>query len=353
MIERATPVQLFSMLGLRSQDVAIDLGTVNTLVYVAGRGIVIDEPSAVALELRDGVARVFAVGADAKLMMGKTPENISTIRPLRDGVIADLDVAEQMIKHFIDKVHGGASRRQRRPRMVISVPTGSTQVERRAIRQAALSAGASEVRLIEEALAAALGAGLPITGPTGSMVVDIGGGTTEVAVLSLSGLAYSSSVRVGGDKLDDAIISHIRRRHNLLVGEATAERIKIALGAASRPHEPERRLRVKGRDLVDGIPKEISIGEAEIADALADLVGQIVEAVLRTLSEVKPELAADVVDQGIVLTGGGALLSRLDEVLSIATGLPVVVADAPLLCVALGAGLALENTSLREALSEG
>ncbi|VXD02258.1 cell wall structural complex MreBCD, actin-like component MreB [Sphingomonas sp. 8AM] len=353
MIERATPVQFFSMLGLRSHDVAIDLGTVNTLVYVAGRGIVIDEPSAVALEVREGVPRVFAVGADAKLMMGKTPENIRTIRPLRDGVIADLDVAEQMIKHFIDKVHGGASRMQRRPRMVISVPTGSTQVERRAIRQAALSAGASEVRLIEEALAAALGAGLPITAPTGSMVVDIGGGTTEVAVLSLSGLAYSSSVRVGGDKLDDAIISYIRRRHNLLVGEATAERIKIALGAASRPHGPERRLRVKGRDLVDGIPKEISIGEAEIADALADLVGQIVEAVLRTLSEVKPELAADVVDQGIVLTGGGALLSRLDEVLSTATGLPVMVADAPLLCVALGAGLALENASLREALSEG
>jgi rod shape-determining protein MreB len=351
---RAGPVRLSSILGLRSHDIAIDLGTVNTLVHVAGRGIVIDEPSVVAVEERDGVTRVLAVGADAKLMMGKTPEHIRTIRPLRDGVIADLDVAEQMIKHFIDKVHGGRSRFQRRPRMVISIPTGATQVERRAIRQAALSAGASEVRLIEEALAAALGAGLPITAPTGSMVVDIGGGTTEVAVLSLSGLAYSSSVRVGGDKLDDAITSHVRRRHNLMIGEATAERIKLTIGSASRPfEEADRQMRVKGRDLVNGVPKEISITEAEIADALADLVGQIVEAVLRTLSHIKPELAADVVEQGIVMTGGGALLARLDEVLSAATGLPVTIADSPLLCVAVGAGEALEDPQLRDALSQG
>lgn len=348
------PVRLPSILGLRSHDLAVDLGTVNTLVHVAGRGIVIDEPSVVAVEERDGVTRVLAVGSDAKLMMGKTPEHIRTIRPLRDGVIADLDVAEQMIKHFIDKVHGGRGRLQRRPGMVISIPTGSTQVERRAIRQAALSAGASEVRLIEEALAAALGAGLPITAPTGSMVVDIGGGTTEVAVLSLSGLAYSSSVRVGGDKLDDAIASHVRRRHNLMIGEATAERIKLTIGSASRPgNEADRPMRVKGRDLVNGIPKEITITEGEIADALADLVGQIVEAVLRTLGHIKPELAADVVEQGIVMTGGGAMLTRLDEVLSAATGLPVVVADSPLLCVAVGAGLALEDPRLRDALSQG
>lgn len=347
-------VRILSSLGFRSYDIAIDLGTVNTLVYVAEQVIVIDEPSVVAVEMRDGVTRVLAVGSDAKLMMGKTPEHIRTIRPLRDGVIADLDVAEQMIKHFIDKVHGGTSRFQRHPKMVISIPTGSTQVERRAIRQAALSAGAVEVRLIEEALAAALGAGLPITAPTGSMVVDIGGGTTEVAVLSLSGLAYSSSVRVGGDKLDDAISSHVRRRHNLMIGEATAERIKLAIGSASRPpHNTERHMRVKGRDLVDGIPKEIVIGKEEIADALADLVGQIVETVLKTLSYIKPELAADVVEQGIVMTGGGALLSRLDEVLSVATGLPVIIADSPLLCVAIGAGRALEDIRLREALSEG
>ncbi len=323
---------------------AIDLGTVNTLVFVAGRGIVLDEPSVVAIETRDGIPKVLAVGADAKLMMGKTPQGVETIRPLRDGVIADIDVAEQMIKHFIKKVHGDAGRLQRNPKMVICVPAGSTQVERRAIRQAATSAGAAKVLLIEESLAAAIGAGLPITAPIGFMVVDIGGGTTEVAVLSLGGLAYSNSVRVGGDKLDEAIASHIRRKHNLMIGEATAERIKQQIGAASRPTgEPEPDMRVRGRDLMNGIPKEISISQTEIADALADLVAQIVEVVMKTLEQVEPELAADIVEQGIVMTGGGALLRRLDEVLSRSTGLPVIVAEAPLMCVALGAGRALED----------
>ncbi len=340
--------------GFASQDMAIDLGTVNTLVFVAGRGIVLNEPSVVAIETRNGVPRVLAVGADAKLMMGRTPEHVETIRPLRDGVIADIDVAEQMIKHFIKKVHGGSNRFQRRPRMVICVPAGSTQVERRAIRQAASSAGAAEVHLIEESLAAAIGAGLPITQPTGFMVLDIGGGTTEVAVLSLGALAYSSSVRVGGDKFDEAIASHIRRRHNLMIGEATAERIKHELGAASRPTDGEEvHLHVRGRDLMDGIPKEIVISQSEVADALTDLVAQIIDAVMKTLEQMVPELAADIVEQGIVMTGGGSLLLRLDEVLSRATGLPVIVAEAPLMCVALGAGRALEDDAFIGVLSTG
>ena len=331
---------------------AIDLGTVNTLVFVAGRGVVLNEPSVVAVETRDGIPRVLAVGADAKLMMGKTPEHVETIRPLRDGVIADIDVAEQMIKHFIAKVHGGSGRFQQRPKMVICVPAGSTQVERRAIRQAASSAGAAQVQLIEESLAAAIGAGLPITAPIGFMVVDIGGGTTEVAVLSLGGLAYSNSVRVGGDKLDEAIASHIRRKHNLMIGEATAERIKHTIGAASRPSDGEDTyMPVRGRDLMDGIPKEISISQSEVADALADLVAQIIEVVMKTLEQMEPELSADIVEQGIVMTGGGALLRRLDEVLSRATGLPVIVAEEPLMCVALGAGRALEDDAFSGALS--
>jgi len=330
--------------GLASHDMAIDLGTVNTLVFVAGRGIVLNEPSVVAIETHDGTPKVLAVGTDAKLMMGRTPEHINTIRPLRDGVIADIDVAEQMIKHFIDKVHGGPGRFQRRPRMVICVPAGSTQVERRAIRQAAMTAGAAQVFLIEESMAAAIGAGLPVTAPIGVMVVDIGGGTTEVAVLSLGGLAYSNSVRVGGDKFDEAIAAHIRRKHNLMIGEATAERIKHEIGMACRPDDGAgTEMRVRGRDLVNGIPKEIEVSQAEIADATTDLVAQIIDAVMRALEQVGPELAADIVEQGIVITGGGGLLKRLDEVLGRATGLPVMVADAPLMCVALGAGQALED----------
>ncbi len=337
--------------GLAPQDMAIDLGTVNTLVFVAGRGLVLNEPS-VAVETRNGMPRVLAVRADAKLMMGKTPEHVETIRPLRDGVIADIDVAEQMIKHFIKKVHGGSGRFQQRPRMVICVPAGSTQVERRAIRQAASSAGASQVQLMEESLAAAIGAGLPITAPNGFMVVDIGGGTTEVAVLSLGGLAYSNSVRVGGDKLDEAIASYIRRKHNLMIGEATAERIKHEIGAASRPADGgDAFMPVRGRDLIDGIPKEISIGQFEVADALTELVAQIIEVVMKTLEQMEPELAADLVDQGIVMTVGGSLLRRLDDVLSHATGLPVIVAEAPLMCVALGAGRALEDHAFRGLLS--
>lgn len=328
---------------LASHDMAIDLGTVNTLVFVAGRGVVLNEPSVVAIETQDGTPKVLAVGKDAKLMLGRTPEHIHTVRPLRDGVIADIDVAEQMIKHFITKVHGGRGR-FRRPKMVICVPSGSTQVERRAIRQAAMSAGAAQVFLIEESMAAAIGAGLPVTAPIGLMVVDIGGGTTEVAVLSLGGLAYSNSVRVGGDKFDEAIASHIRRKHNLMIGEATAERIKHEIGMACRPDEGiGTEMRVRGRDLVNGIPKEIGVSQAEIADAMADLVAQIIDAVMRALEQVGPELAADIVEQGIVITGGGGLLQRLDEVLSRATGLPVMVAEAPLMCVALGAGRALED----------
>jgi rod shape-determining protein MreB len=323
---------------------AIDLGTVNTVVYVRDRGIVLNEPSVVALETRDGVTRVRAIGADAKLMMGKTPDNIRTIRPLRDGVIADIDVAEQMIKHFIDKAHGGPSRVPRRPNMAICVPSGSTMVERRALRQAATKAGAAKVYLIEEPMAAAIGAGLPVADPTGAMVVDIGGGTTEVAVLSLQGLAYSTSVRVGGDKLDDAIASYIRRKYSLMIGEATSERIKLTIGTAQKPENGVgETMRVKGRDLVAGVPKEIEVSEAEIAEAIAEQVGQIVQTVMMALEQTEPELAADIVDEGIVMTGGGALLRRIDQVLAKATGLPVIIAEDALICVALGAGRALED----------
>ena len=315
-----------------SNDLAIDLGTANTLVYLRGSGIVLNEPSVVAIETRNGVKRVKAIGNDAKLMMGKTPQDIETIRPLRDGVIADIDVAEQMIKHFIHKAHGGSNRIPRWPEIVICVPSRSTMVERRAIRDAASNAGASQVYLIEEPMAAAIGAGMPVTEPVGAMVVDIGGGTTEVAVLSLGGLAYSNSVRVGGDKLDEAISSYVRRNHNLLIGEATAERIKQQIGSAIRPADGVgRMLDIKGRDLVNGVPTGVRISEMEI------------DAVRSALENIQPELAADLVDQGIMLTGGGALLSGLDELLRQSTGLPVAIADSPLICVALGAGVALED----------
>lgn len=323
---------------------AIDLGTVNTLVHVRDQGIVLNEPSVVALETVGGVTRVRAIGADAKLMMGKTPDNVETIRPLRGGVIADIEVAEQMIKHFIAKAHGGPSRLPRRPEIAICVPSGSTPVERRAIRHAASNAGAAKVWFIEEPMAAAIGAGLPVTEPIGAMVVDIGGGTTEVAVLSLRGLAYSTSVRVGGDKLDEAIASSIRRKHNLMIGEVTAERIKLAIGTARMPQDGRGKvMRAKGRDLVRGVPKEIDICQAEIAEAIAEPVNQIVAAVLNALENTAPELAADIVDQGIVMTGGGALLAHIDKVLSRATGLPVTVADNALFCVATGAGRAMED----------
>jgi rod shape-determining protein MreB len=325
-----------------SRDMGIDLGTANTLVYEKGRGIVLNEPSVVAIANIKGKKQVLAVGDEAKLMVGRTPGNIQAIRPLREGVIADFEVAEEMIKHFIHKVHNRRSFVS--PQIVICVPSGSTAVEKRAIQESAESAGAGKVFLIEEPMAAAIGAGLPVTEPTGSMVVDIGGGTTEVAVLSLGGIVYARSVRVGGDTMDEAIIAYIRRNHNLLVGETTAEKIKKAIGSAMPPHSGAgRTINIKGRDLVNGIPKEIVVDEKQIAESLTEPVAAIIEAVKITLENTAPELAADIVDKGIVLTGGGALLSNLDEVLRQATGLPVSVADDPLSCVALGTGQALEQ----------
>ena len=334
---------MFSKLfGFMSNDMAIDLGTANTLVYVRGRGIVLNEPSVVAITMVNGKKQILAVGNEAKQMLGRTPGNIVAIRPLRDGVIADFEVTEAMIKHFIRKVHNRRSFVS--PRMVICVPSGSTAVEQRAIIESAVSAGAHEVSLIEEPMAAAIGAGLPVTEPSGSMVVDIGGGTTEVAVISLGGIVYAKSARVGGDKMDEAIIAYIRRVHNLLVGETTAEKIKKEIGSACPPADGEgRMMEIKGRDLMNGVPKEIIVSERQVSEALAEPVGAIVEAVKVALEHTPPELAADIVDKGIVLTGGGALLGNLDLVLRHATGLAVTIADDPLSCVALGTGHALEE----------
>ena len=330
------------LLGLMSADMAIDLGTANTLVYVRGQGIVLNEPSVVAITIISGRKQVLRVGEEAKQMLGRTPGDIMAIRPLRDGVIADFEVAEEMIKHFIRKVHNRRSFAS--PQMVICVPSGSTAVERRAIQEAAESAGARRVDLIEEPMAAAIGAGLPVTEATGSMIVDIGGGTTEVAVISLGGIVYSRSVRIGGDKMDDAIINYIRRTHNLLIGETTAERIKKEIGSACPPEEGEgRMMEIKGRDLMNGVPKELVISERQIAEALAEPVGAIIDAVKGALEHTAPELAADIVDRGIVMSGGGSLLSNLDYVLRYATGLAVTVADDPLSCVVMGSGQALEN----------
>ncbi|MEE9328781.1 MAG: rod shape-determining protein [Parvularculaceae bacterium] len=334
---------LSTLFGMLSADMAIDLGTANTLVYVKGRGIVLNEPSVVAIENRNGRKIVRAVGNEAKEMLGRTPGDIEAIRPMRDGVIADFDVAEAMIKHFIRKVHNRRSFAS--PRIIVCVPSGATAVERRAIQESALSAGARKVDLIEEPMAAALGANLPVNEAQGSMVVDIGGGTTEVAVLALSGIVYSRSVRVGGDKMDDAIISYIRREHNLLIGEASAERIKKQVGTAYIDEEAaETIIHIKGRDLMHGVPKEVRIGQSHICEALKEPVSQIIEAVKVALEATPPELAADIVDTGIMLTGGGALLQNLDKVLRDETGLPVSVADDPLSCVALGTGAALEST---------
>jgi len=335
---------------LGSQNLAIDLGTANTLVYAQDRGIVLNEPSVVAIETINGIKKVKAVGDDAKMMMGKTPDNIEAIRPLRDGVIADIEIAEEMIKHFIRKVNGKRSM-FRYPEIVICVPSGSTSVERRAIRDAASNAGASQVFLILEPMAAAIGADMPVTEPVGSMVVDIGGGTTEVAVLSLRGLAYTTSVRVGGDKMDEAIVSYVRRHHNLLIGEATAERIKKDYGCAVIPADGVgETIHIKGRDLVNGVPKEITITQANIAEALSEPIGAIVEGVRIALENTAPELAADIVDQGIVLTGGGALIKGLDDYLREETGLPVSIAEDPLSCVALGTGRAMEDPVYRGVL---
>ncbi|PWR21832.1 rod shape-determining protein [Zavarzinia compransoris] len=340
------------MLGVLSADMAIDLGTANTLVYVKGRGIVLNEPSVVAMVSNRGKKQVLAVGDEAKMMLGRTPGNIEAIRPLRDGVIADFEVAEEMIKHFIRKVHNRRSFAS--PQIVVCVPSGSTAVERRAIQESAESAGARKVYLIEEPMAAAIGANLPVTEPTGSMVVDIGGGTTEVAVLSLGGIVYSRSVRVGGDKMDEAIIAYIRRNHNLLVGEASAERIKKEIGSACPPEDGHgMTMEIKGRDLMNGVPKELIISQRQISESLAEPVSAIVEAVKVALEHTAPELAADIVDKGIVLTGGGALLGNLDLVLRHATGLPVSIADDPLTCVAKGTGRALEDMkNLRHVLTQ-
>ena len=333
---------LSRIMGALSADMAIDLGTANTLVYVQGRDIVLNEPSVVAIVESKGKKKVLAVGNEAKQMLGRTPGNIQAIRPLRDGVIADFEVAEEMIKEFIRKVHN--RRGFYSPQIVVCVPSGSTAVERRAIQESAESAGARRVWLIEEPMAAAIGAGLPVTEPTGSMVVDIGGGTTEVAVLSLGGIVYSRSVRVGGDKMDEAIIGYIRRNHNLLVGESSAERIKKEIGSACPPEDGEgRTMEIKGRDLMNGVPKEIIITERQIAESLAEPISAIIDAVKVALEHTAPELAADIVDKGIVLTGGGALLGNLDYVLRHATGLPVSIADDPLTCVARGTGRSLEE----------
>lgn len=333
---------LSKFMGWLSADMAIDLGTANTLVYVKGKGIVLNEPSVVAIEEYRGKKQVLAVGNEAKQMLGRTPGNIHAIRPLRDGVIADFEIAEEMIKYFIRKVHN--RRTFASPMVIVCVPSGSTAVERRAIQESAEAAGARKVWLIEEPMAAAIGADLPVTEPTGSMVVDIGGGTTEVAVLSLGGIVYARSVRVGGDKMDAAIISYIRRNHNLLVGEGSAERIKKEIGSACVPEKGDgRTFEIKGRDLMNGVPKEIVISERQVAESLAEPVAQIVEAVKVALEYTAPELAADIVDKGIVLTGGGAMLTNLDQVLRNATGLPVSIAEDPLACVVKGTGRALEE----------
>lgn len=335
---------LSRLLGMMSTDMAIDLGTANTLVYVKGKGIVLDEPSVVAVIKDNGAYRPYAFGHEAKMMLGRTPIDIEAKRPLKDGVIADFRSAEEMIKHFIRTVHHRRSFTG--PMIVVCVPSGSTPVERRAIQEAAESAGAREVFLIEEPMAAAIGAGLPVTEPTGSMIVDIGGGTTEVAVLSLGGIVDARSVRVGGDKMDEAIISYIRRNHNLLIGESTAEKIKKQIGVAfvDETHEP-RTMEIKGRDLINGIPREMTLSEYQIAESLVEPVSQIVEAVKVALECTPPELSSDIVDKGIVMTGGGSLLKGLDQVISKATQLPVFVADDALLCVALGTGRVLEEFS--------
>jgi rod shape-determining protein MreB len=338
-------INLFdAILGMFSSDLAIDLGTANTLVYLKGKGVVVSEPSVVAVQ-RDAVGqkRVLAVGTEAKNMLGRTPGSIVAIRPMKDGVIADFDITEEMLRYFIRKVHDRKS--MVRPRIVICVPSGITQVEKRAVKESAESAGAREVYLIEEPMAAAIGAGLPITEASGNMIVDIGGGTTEVAVISLAGIVYANSVRVGGDKMDEAIVQYIKRKYNLLIGDRTAETIKIEIGEAY-PGEQKRFFEVKGRDLVSGIPKTLEINSDEMREALSEPINAIVEAVRNALERTPPELAADIVDKGIVLAGGGALLKNLDILLREETGLPVVIAEDPLSCVVLGSGKVLDEINL-------
>ena len=333
------------ILGWFSNDLAIDLGTANTLVYVKGKGIVLSEPSVVAVRKndRDHRTRVLAVGRDAKMMLGRTPGNIVAIRPMKDGVIADFEITEAMLRHFIRKVHNRRS--LIRPRIIICVPSGITPVEKRAVRESAESAGAREVYLIEEPMAAAIGAGLPITEPICNMVVDIGGGTSEVAVISLAGIVYSKSVRVGGDKMDEAILQYVKRTYNLLIGERTSEIIKTTIGNAYPGSEVES-MDVKGRDLVTGIPKIINVNSDEVRQAIQEQIDSIVAAVKTALEQTPPELAADIVDRGIYLTGGGALLKNLDTLLHQETGLPIKIADDPLSTVVMGSGKALDNLSI-------
>jgi rod shape-determining protein MreB len=328
------------LFGWMSNDLAIDLGTANTVLYVKGKGIVLREPSVVAVRQDSRGSKVLAVGSEAKEMLGKTPGNIAAIRPMKDGVIADFEVTEAMLRYFINKVHN--RRTLVHPRIIISVPSGITQVEKRAVRESAESAGAREVYLIEEPMAAAIGANLPITEPTANMIIDVGGGTTEVAVISLAGIVYAKSVRVAGDKMDASILQYIKRKHNLAIGERTAETIKTTIGNVL-PVEPYETMEIKGRDLVSGVPKTITITSEEIQSAIAEQVDVIVDAVRLALEVTPPELSADIVDQGIVLTGGGALLKNLDKLLTNETGMPIIVADDPLSSVVLGSGKALDN----------
>lgn len=324
--------------GFFSRDLGIDLGTANTLVYVKGQGIVLCEPSVVAIV--KGTNQVLAVGSEAKNMLGRTPGNIVAIRPMKDGVIADFEVTEAMLRYFINKVHNRT--RMVNPRIMVCVPSGVTSVERRAVKDSALSAGAREVMLIEEPMAAAIGAGLPVAEASGNMIVDIGGGTTEVAVISLSGLVVSRSIRVAGDELDESIASHIKKTYNLMIGERTAEMIKIGIGSATRVGE-EKKIEIKGRDLLNGLPKTVTITSEEIRECLQEPISSIIEIVKATLEETPPELSADIMERGIMLAGGGSLLRGLDKSLSKETGLPVIVADDPLTCVAMGTGKALDE----------
>ena len=337
--------------GLFSNDLAIDLGTANTLIYVRGKGIVSCEPSVVAVETsQNGRRRVSHVGREAKEMLGRTPANVTAVRPLRDGVIADFAITEAMLKHFIEKAHN--RRTLVKPRIVISVPFGITEVEKRAVRESAERAGAREVFLVEEPMVAAIGAGLPVTEPTGNMVVDIGGGTTEVAVISLAGIVYSQSIRVGGDKMDEAIVAYMKRKYNLLVGEQTAERVKCQVGNAFPLDEPLT-MEVKGRDQVAGVPRTVLVNSDEVRDALAEPIHAIVEAVMAALEKTPPELSADIKDKGIVLTGGGALLRNLDILLREETGLPVMVCDDPISAVVMGSGKTLDHPELLEKIAIG
>jgi len=331
--------------GMFSNDLAIDLGTANTLVYLKGKGVVVSEPSVVAVQ-KDalGHKKPLAVGKEAKNMLGRTPGSIIAVRPMKDGVIADFDITEEMLRYFIHKVHNRKT--LVRPRIVICVPSGITQVEKRAVKESAEYAGAREVYLIEEPMAAAIGAGLPITEASGNMIVDIGGGTTEVAVISLAGIVYAKSVRVGGDKLDEAIVQYMKRKYNLLIGERTAEQVKIEIGNACDDGGEIMRMEIKGRDLVSGIPKTLEIDSAEVREAISEPVNAIVEAVRVALERTPPELAADIVDKGIVLAGGGANLKNLDILLRQETGLPVVIAEDPLSCVVLGSGKVLDELDL-------